>query len=91
MSDIFESEVVIPESYESSCLGACILGLYSTGKIDSFEAVSEMVGDTYKHSPQETAVKEYRQLLPIFIHLSRTLEDDYSAIANYQRRLVQHN
>lgn len=91
MSDIFESEVVIPESYESSCLGACILGLYATGKIDSFEAVSEMVGDTYKHTPQETAVKEYRQLLPIFIHLSRTLEDDYSAIANYQRRLVQHN
>lgn len=91
MSDIFESEVVIPESYESSCLGACILGLYATGKIDSFEAVSEMVGDTYKHTPQEAAVKEYRQLLPIFIHLSRTLEDDYSAIANYQRRLVQHN
>ncbi|WP_264739957.1 gluconokinase [Cytobacillus firmus] len=91
MSDIFESEVVIPESYESSCLGACILGLYATGKIDSFEAVSEMVGDTYKHTPLEVAVKEYRQLLPIFIHLSRTLEDDYTSIANYQRRLVQHN
>lgn len=89
MSDIFESEVVIPESYESSCLGACILGLYATGKIDSFEAVSEMVGDTYKHTPHEAAVKEYRQLLPIFIHLSRTLEDDYTSIANYQRRLVQ--
>lgn len=57
MSDIFESEVVIPESYESSCLGACILGLYATGKIDSFEAVSEMVGDTYKHTPHEAAVK----------------------------------
>ena len=44
MSDIFESEVVVPESYESSCLGACILGLYATGKIDSFEVVSEMIG-----------------------------------------------
>lgn len=57
MSDIFESEVVIPESYESSCLGACILGLYATGKIDSFEAVSDMVGDTYKHTPKEEAAK----------------------------------
>jgi len=88
MSDIFESEVVVPESYESSCLGACILGLYATGKIDSFEDVSEMVGSTYKHTPKEEAAKEYRQLLPIFIHLSRVLTDDYTRIANYQRSLL---
>ncbi|MFT4414508.1 gluconokinase [Fredinandcohnia humi] len=89
MSDIFESEVVVPESYESSCLGACILGLYATGKIDSFEIVSEMVGDTYKHTPKEEAVKEYRQLLPIFINLSRALKDDYTSISNYQRSLLK--
>lgn len=91
MSDIFESEVVVPESYESSCLGACILGLYATGKIDSFEIVSEMVGSTFKHTPIEEAAKEYRELLPIFINLSRLLEDDYTRIANYQRSLIQHN
>ena len=62
MSDIFESEVVVPESYESSCLGACILGLYATGKIDSFEVVSEMIGNTHKHTPKEDAVKEYRAI-----------------------------
>lgn len=87
MADIFESDVVVPESYESSCLGACILGLYATGKINSFEIVAEMIGDTYKHTPREEAVKEYRQLLPIFIRLSRLLTDDYTAIANYQRNL----
>jgi gluconokinase len=87
MSDIFESEVVVPESYESSCLGACILGLYALGKIDSFEVVSEMVGSTYKHTPKEEAAKEYRQLMPIFINLSRVLKEDYSKIANYQRNL----
>ena len=86
MSDIFASEVVVPKSYESSCLGACILGLYATGKIDSFEIVSEMVGSTYKHTPKEEATKEYRQLLPIFINLSRALEDDYTRIANYQKK-----
>jgi gluconokinase len=88
MSDIFESEVVVPESYESSCLGACILGLYATGKIESFEVVSEMIGSTYKHTPKEEAAKEYRQLLPIFINLSRVLTEDYSRIANYQRSLI---
>ncbi|MFL6517021.1 MAG: gluconokinase, partial [Bacillus sp. (in: firmicutes)] len=64
MSDIFESDVVVPESYESSCLGACILGLYATGKIESFEIASKMIGDTYKHTPKEEAASEYRQLLP---------------------------
>jgi gluconokinase len=88
MSDIFASEVIVPESYESSCLGACILGLYATGKIDSFEIVSEMVGSTHKHTPNEEATKEYRQLLPIFISLSRILEDEYTRIANYQRSLL---
>jgi gluconokinase len=91
MSDIFDLEVVVPESYESSCLGACILGLYATGKIDSFEVVSEMVGSTYKHTPKEDAAKEYRELLPIFINLSRVLEEDYTRIANYQRGLINRN
>jgi gluconokinase len=90
MSDIFDSEVIVPESYESSCLGACILGLYATGKIESFEVVSEMVGSTYKHTPNEEATKEYRKLLPIFINISRVLEDDYTRIANYQRSLIKH-
>jgi gluconokinase len=90
MSDIFASEVTVPQSYESSCLGACILGLYATGKIESFEVVSEMVGSTYKHTPNEEATKEYRQLLPMFINISRVLEDDYARIANYQRSLVKH-
>jgi len=88
MSDIFESEVVVPESYESSCLGACILGLYATGEIDSFDVVSEMIGSTHKHTPKEESAKEYRQLLPIFINLSRVLENEYTQIANYQRSLI---
>lgn len=91
MSDIFESEVVVPESYESSCLGACILGLYATGKIDSFEIASDMIGSTFKHTPRDEAVKEYRQLLPIFINLSRALTNEYTQIASYQRGLIDSN
>ncbi|MFN2744943.1 MULTISPECIES: gluconokinase [Bacillus] len=87
MADIFESEVVVPESFESSCLGACILGLYATGKIDSFDIVSDMIGSTHRHSPKEEAAREYRKLMPIFINLSRSLEHEYTQISNYQRSL----
>lgn len=90
MADIFDVEVVVPESFESSCLGACILGLYATKQIHSFEEVSHFVGQTFVHTPNEASAKEYRELLPIFIHLSRVLEEDYGRIANYQRNLIQH-
>jgi gluconokinase len=89
MADIFDSELVVPESFESSCLGACILGLYALGEIDSFDVVSEMVGSTHKHTPKGEAAQEYRKLLPIFIHLSRVLEEDYQRIAQYQRSLLK--
>jgi gluconokinase len=91
MSDIFDANVVVPEVYESSCLGACILGLYALGKIESFESASQMIGNTYTHTPKEDAVKEYRELLPIFISLSRKLDEDYTRIAAYQRNLSNKN
>lgn len=38
MSDIFDTELVVPESYESSCLGACVLGLKAIGDIEDFQS-----------------------------------------------------
>ena len=90
MSDIFNLDVTVPESYESSCLGACILGLYATGKIESFDVVSDMIGSTYTHEPLESAVEEYVKLLPIFINVSRVLGNEYESIATYQRSLTKY-
>lgn len=90
MADIFDLEVTVPESYESSCLGACILGLYAIGEIESFDVVSDMIGSTHKHTPIEADVQEYRELLPIFINVSRVLEKEYASIAKYQRGLSKN-
>lgn len=89
LSDVFQAEVDVPENHESSCLGACILGLYATGKIESFKEASNMVGTTFSHSPNEEAMKAYRKLLPIFISLSRKLTDEYKQIADYQRGITR--
>lgn len=85
MSDIFDQEVVVPESFESSCLGAVVLGLYALGRIDSFDAVFPMIGSTHRHEPVTAHAKAYKQLLPIFISVFRSLEDQYQAIAEFQR------
>ncbi|SEU22488.1 gluconokinase [Paenibacillus sp. NFR01] len=85
MADIFDQEVIIPESIESSCLGAVVLGLYATGRIDSFDAVFPMIGSTYRHEPITSHAKVYKQLLPIYISVSRSLAGEYEAIAEFQR------
>ncbi|MDT0124958.1 gluconokinase [Paenibacillus sp. RRE4] len=87
MSDIFNQEVVVPESFESSCLGAVVLGLYATGRTKSLDAVSSMVGTTHRHTPIKEHASLYKELLPIYIRISRKLEDEYADIAAFQRKM----
>ena len=39
MADVFNQNVTIPESFESSSLGAAVLGLYALGEIESLDEV----------------------------------------------------
>lgn len=89
MADIFNQQVIVPESYESSCLGAVVLGLYATGRADSLDIVADMVGGTHEHQPIKENALVYERLLPIFIRISRKLEEDYEAIAEFQQRFMK--
>ena len=40
----FDTKLIVPESYESSCLGACVLGLLALGEIEDFSVIEDMVG-----------------------------------------------
>jgi gluconokinase len=88
MADIFNQDVYIPESFESSCLGAAILGLYSLGEVDSLNVVSEMVGATFHHKPNSEHVAIYEDLTPIYISVSRQLQQEYESIAAFQKKWV---
>ncbi|ALS77311.1 gluconokinase [Planococcus kocurii] len=89
MADVFDKPVVIPESFESSCLGAVVLGMYAIGEVDDFSIVSEMIGQTHTHEPDETSAGIYRELLPIYIRLSRLLTAEYESIADFQRKHLE--
>jgi gluconokinase len=88
MADIFAHDVYVPESVESSCLGACILALYGLGMVDSLHVVSDMVGATYHHEPIQENVKVYHELLPIYVRLSRLLTEEYDHIAAFQAKWI---
>lgn len=87
MADIFNREVTIPEHYESSCLGAAVLGLYALGRVSSLEAVTEMIGETYRHQPIPENVTVYHKVLPLFEHLTEVFAREYDTIAALQAEI----
>lgn len=86
LADIFEQPVTIPESFESSCLGAAVLGMYALGYVDDLSAVKSMIGVTNVHQPNPNNFEVYRELLPIWIRLSEILEPEYKEIAEFQKK-----
>lgn len=89
MADVFDKPVTVPESFESPCLGAVVLGMYALGEIKDFSIVSDMIGETRTHHPDAAASKTYRELLPIYIRLSRLLKEEYESIAEFQRKHME--
>lgn len=73
MADVFNQEVTIPESFESSCLGAVVLGLYALGEVDSLEVVEEMAGSTNELHPISENVEVYEELMSIYLSISRKM------------------
>ena len=86
LADIFEQEVTIPESFESSCLGAAVLGMYALGYIDDLSEVKNMIGVTNVHHPNVENFEVYRELLPIWLKVSEVLEPEYKEIAEFQKK-----
>lgn len=86
LADVFEQQVTIPASFESSCLGAAVLGMYSLKLVDSLNVVKKMVGVTHVHTPKAENFAVYRELLPIWIRLAHAVSPEYSAIAAFQRK-----
>lgn len=88
MADIFDQELHVPESIESSCLGAVILGLYSLGEVDSLDVVAEMVGGSHFHLPNKQNAEIYSELMRIYIRVSRLLTEEYANITAFQQKWV---
>lgn len=89
MADIFDHTITVPKSYESSCLGAALLGLYALGEVHSLNVVSEMVGTTYQHTPIKKHVAIYRGLLPIYTRLTKKFTEEYHEITTFQKKRIK--
>lgn len=88
MADIFEHNIVIPESYESGSLAAMFLAKMALGMEDNLEDIKKYMGKETVYKPNEEVFKRYRTLMPIYLRLSRDLSKEYEGIADYQREFT---
>jgi len=72
----------VPDSYESSCLGAVVLGLYALKYIPSLEIVSDIIGQTSQTQPIAKNVEIYQNIFPIYKRLLQLLQTEYANLAN---------
>lgn len=69
LADLFNREIIIPESYESSSLGAAVLGLYALKKIPSLDKIIETIGATHQYQPDPAKVETYQKIVSLYTRL----------------------
>jgi gluconokinase len=84
MADVYGREIVFPESYESSCWGAALLGMKAVGVIDSLDVADEMAQISTRHQPEKDNVAVYKDLMKIFTNLYKRLEPEFANISKLQ-------
>lgn len=86
LANIFEQPINVPESREAGCLAAVIMAEKALGMIDDLEVVEHMVGSHQTYQPQPEHFEIYRELMPLFIQISRQFSAEYEAISKIQRQ-----
>ena len=88
LADIFEQTVTVPCAIESGALAATVMAQKALGLIDNLEVISTMIGECKEYEANPENFDVYRELTPIFARLSKELQQEYSAIATFQRKHV---
>lgn len=91
LADVFDRPVMIPQSIESACLGAAILGLYALQAVPSLDVASALAGQAAVLQPDAAAAAVYRQVLPVFTRVQAALAQEYDAVARLQETLPQNS
>ncbi|SHF89105.1 gluconate kinase, FGGY family [Caldanaerobius fijiensis DSM 17918] len=87
LSDVFGRKVLQAESYESSCLGAAILGMKALGIIDGLDEVERFVPVSKEYLPDKKNNAIYKEIFEMYARLYNLLKGEFSNAANLQDRL----
>lgn len=85
LADVFNKKVVIAESYESSCLGAAVIGMKAIGIIKNIEEVEELVPISKIFQPNKENHEVYMKTFEIYERLYTKLKDEFVSISLLQK------
>lgn len=86
LADVFETPIKTPNNFESSCLGAAIVGMKSLGLVNDLDEIRNFIGETETTIPNEENFEAYRDIMPIYLRLSNQLKNEYASIAKFQNK-----
>ena len=85
MADVLGTDVSVPESIESSGLGAAKLGLLALNEISELSELDHWVNIGARHKAHQEETKTYNELYPIYMNVYHQLKEPFSQISAYQR------
>ncbi|MGE6630575.1 gluconokinase [Bacillus sp. NPDC077027] len=84
LADTMGREVLVPESYEASALGAAVLALHSLGEIEQIEEVQNWIRISARHEPNVKNNETYIELFYLYERLYDKLKDEFDVISAFQ-------
>lgn len=86
VADIFDVDIQVSQTVESSALGAVILGRYALGEISSLEEGAQIVETAQNNQPNPENVAIYKDLIPLYEKIGALLEAGYDDISAFQEK-----
>ncbi len=85
VADIFNTEVHISQTVESSALGAVLLGRFAMGEVASLEEAAQIIQTAEINTPLLENVEVYQSLIPLYEKIGNLLESGYDEITAFQQ------
>jgi gluconokinase len=84
LCDIFNINVVISENYESSCIGAVMLGMLAVGEVEKLEQCSYLVKESQVFKANEETKETYRKLYSLYKQSIEKLTPILEQLSSFQ-------
>ncbi len=85
LADIFDTELHISQTVESSALGAVLLGRYALGEMKTLKEAAQIIGTSEINQPISENVAIYEKLIPLYKKIGGILEAGYEDITAFQQ------
>lgn len=86
MADVLGTAVTVPDSIESSGLGAAQLGLLALGEVRDFSGIHDWVRTGHRHEADPGNHRIYGELTDIYMQVYKQLGAQFDLIADFQKR-----